>query len=190
MLRLAARAVTPPRAYEAVNSVQEWESGRQKRGQARLVFRPPATARTEFIAGDANPVGMAVLSQGGPTVQIKLPGVLSFVRMTVSNHDTRARSMVGLYPDEVTPDRFYGILHRPGVRLALVGQERVGNRLATLVRAEGTNLPAGMTGIVVGFDATTGEWLLGRYFRGQQLRYETLYTRRVERSVSDAELVL
>jgi len=180
----------PLRPYEAVNQVQEWSAGKQQRSQAKLLFRPPSTARNEFLSGNGPPVGMAVLSQGGPTVQIKLPGALSFVKMTVSSRDSRSRSLVGLYPDEVTPASFAGLMRQPTARLVLAGRERLGQREVALIRIEGARLPGGMEGAAVGFDARSGEWLLGRFYRGRQLAYESAYVRRVERTIQDRELEL
>ncbi|MEB3299581.1 MAG: hypothetical protein VKO21_08875 [Candidatus Sericytochromatia bacterium] len=178
------------RSYEALNQVQEWSGTKQQRSQSKLLFRPPATAKTEYTSGNAVPVGMVVLSQGGPTVQIKLPGALSFVRMTVSSRDSRARTLVGLYPDEVTPAAFVQMLRHPAARLSLLGRERVGARETALVRIEGARFPGGMDAAVVGFDALTGEWLLGRLYRQRQLTYETAYLRRIERNIADGELEL
>lgn len=180
----------PLRAYEAVNQVQEWASSKQQRSQAKLLFRPPGTARSEFISGNGPPVGMAVLSHGGPTVQIKLPGALSFVKMTVSSRDSRSRSLIGLYPDEVTPASFATLMRQPTARLTIAGRERLGSRDVTLIRVEGARLPGGLDGAAVGFDSRTGEWLLGRYYRARQLVYESAYVRRVERAIQDRELEL
>jgi hypothetical protein len=180
----------PLRPYEAVNQVQEWATGKQQRSQSKLLFRPPSTARSEYISGNGPPVGMAVLSHGGPTVQIKLPGALSFVKMTVSSRDSRSRSLVGLYPDEITPASFARLMRQPTARLMLAGRERLGQREVALVRVEGARLPGGMEGAAVGFDARSGEWLLGRFYRGRQLAYESAYVRRVERTIQDRELEL
>lgn len=189
LMEAVSRRIRHPQAFEATLLTHEWQGSRHHMMRARLLFRPPATALTYIEESNHLPAGFSVLSDGGPTVRLKLPGLLSFVKLNVSRRDPRARSLNGFYPDEVTPLAFAQWLKTPGARLSATGTAEVAGEALTLVRVEGLAFPAEMSRAEIGLSAD-GCIRLAQLYEQNTLRYECYLEAYTEREVSPGELTL
>ena len=98
----ARRQVLSP--FEAVLETREWKGADFRGTKYRMLVQSSGLVKNTVLQSSTQfMTGMEMLVDGSDKVRIKLPGVLSFVKMTVSIQDERARSLNGFYPRQTDP---------------------------------------------------------------------------------------
>jgi hypothetical protein len=130
-----------PGSFESTYTTQERNLGEQKRSVYEMRFR--ATPRVSLLTvkdSTAIPRGFRVRDTGRQHVSVRLPPPASFVSFKVPAQSDQSKGLMGLYPDEVTPERFVQALSAPGSNVREVAgrtQERRSLRCFEGVAAQG-----------------------------------------------------
>lgn len=107
-----------PGSFESTYTTKEQTPGEQQRSVYDMRFR--ATPRVSLLVvkdSTAIPKGFRVRDTGATDVSVRLPPPASFVSFKVAAKSDQSKGLMGLYPDEVTPERFVQALSAPGANL-------------------------------------------------------------------------
>ena len=178
-------------SFESMLETREWK-GREFRGtQYRMLMQPPSLVKNSVLQSTTQfMVGMEMLVDGSDKVKIKLPGLLSFVRMTVSAQDERAKSLNGYFPRQTDPSVFITAVTDPSIRLEPRSPLVFEGRVLPVLGFTRTDLPAGITSAEAAVDMQTGDVAVGRLLSGGKLVYEYRMRGIRYRAISPAEMAL
>ncbi|MEB3186985.1 MAG: hypothetical protein VKP72_06050 [bacterium] len=185
----ARRQVLSP--FEAVLETREWKGAEFRGTKYRMLVQSSGLVKNTVVQSSTQfMTGMEMLVDGTDKVRIKLPGVLSFVTMTVSIQDERARSLNGFYPRQTDPSVFILGVSDPRARLTQASPIVFEGRVLPVVAFSRPDLPAGVTVAEAGIDMRTGDVVVGRLLAGNRLVYEYRMRNVVFRPIAPSEMTL
>jgi hypothetical protein len=101
-------------SFEARYTLEEkWQGERRKSVYAMRFQQTPRISWMEVLESTQLPAGFKVRDTGGDKVKVRLPGAVSFIAIEVSARSSQSRSLMGLYPGDVTPEKFIDVLTDP-----------------------------------------------------------------------------
>ncbi|MEB3197976.1 MAG: hypothetical protein VKP62_12310 [Candidatus Sericytochromatia bacterium] len=125
-------------SFEARYATEERVKSDYRKTVYRMLFQQqPRVSLLEVLESNHLPKGFKVRSTGSDTVQVRLPGAVSFVRLEVAARSNQSRSLMGLYPDDVTPEKFVNILMDPSTQVRELPGRAVEGRPLRMLEALG-----------------------------------------------------
>lgn len=186
---LSRRQVVSP--FEATLETREWKASEFRGTRYRMLVQSSGLVKNIVLQSSTQfMVGMEMLVDGSDKVRIKLPGMLSFVKMTVSIQDDRARSLNGFYPRQIDPSVFILGVSDPESRLMSASPILFEGRILPVVSFSRSDLPAGVTSAEAGIDMRSGDVVVGRLLSGSRLVYEYRMKDVRFRPISPSEMTL
>jgi hypothetical protein len=121
-------------SFEARYVTEEKYKGEYRKSTYLMRFQQrPRISLLEVIDSTQIPTGFKVRDTGGEKVKVRLPGAISFISMEVPARSTQSRSLMGLYPNDVTPEKFIQALTDPETQVREVpGRMQDGRPLRVL----------------------------------------------------------
>jgi hypothetical protein len=172
-LRLARGGLGRQQDFRATVTNEEWKGRRHQHARMTMSFKAPSAITLVVEESNWLLKGMALETDGGPRVRVKLPGLLGVLPITVATTDPRARSLNGLTPNQITPFRFIEALEAPGATVTVVSESTIEGVTVLVLRVEDVALPGPMTAAEVGVELETGIPVLTRLYEGEKLRFES-----------------
>ncbi|MNS84378.1 hypothetical protein D3C72_1182020 [compost metagenome] len=127
-----------PTSFEATYTMDEQARGKSQRTVFAMRFRhAPRVSRLEVRDSDHLPVGMRLRNENGGSVRIRLPGPAGFMAMAVPSRSPFSKTLMGLYPDQLTPDAFVAALLHPANQVKQVGRETIDGQSLLVVEVTG-----------------------------------------------------
>lgn len=111
-----------PRSFTTLFRLEEHFQGRYQTSTWAMRFRErPRASWMELIESNHVPKGLVLLNRGDGKVTLRLPPPASFVKFDVGDRNSQSRSLMGLYPDDVSPDKFLACLQDPANQTRSLG---------------------------------------------------------------------
>jgi hypothetical protein len=150
-VRELAAGISQTTAFEARYVNEERQASERRRSSYTMKFQQrPRISLLEVLDSTTIPRGFKVRDTGGDKVRVRLPGAASFISMEVPARSSQSRGLLGLYPDQVTPERFVEALLDPASSLREVPGRIVDGRPLRCFEAQGPRSPLPGATVMVG----------------------------------------
>jgi len=150
-LSTLAAGISQTTSFEAQYVNEERQAGERRRSAYTMKFQQqPRVSLLEVLDSTAIPRGFKVRDTGGDKVRVRLPGAVSFISMEVPARSSQSRGLLGLYPDQVTPERFLATLVDPASAVREVPGRVMDGRALRCFEAQGPRSPLPGATVLVG----------------------------------------
>lgn len=125
-------------SFETRYTSDERHKGETRKSVYTMRFQQkPRISLLEVIESTQIPKGFKVRDTGGDKVKVRLPGAVSFISIEVPARSSQSRSLMGLYPSDITPEKFIEVLMDPNSQVREVQGRVIDGRPLRMIEAVG-----------------------------------------------------